>query len=121
MLKIYLHIIDVAGQTCSVTHNGDILLYYLDLEGEIIFCTLPGIGDTYAPVATALTIHFIPKVNTNLNGIDSIAYANLRWNYRPIYITVFHFLLCAELSDYADELLSSSLVEWLVTINLVVN
>lgn len=83
----------------------EIFLHYLDSEGEIIFCTLPGIGDTYAPVATSSTIHFIPKVNTILNVVDSIAWANLWWNYRPIYNTVFHLLLYAELSDNADQLL----------------
>lgn len=56
--------LDVAGHTCGVTDNWNVLLHYFGSEGESIFHTLAGRADTYASVVTALMIHFIAKVNT---------------------------------------------------------
>lgn len=84
--------IDVAGQTCPVTHNWNVLPHYTSLEGESIFYTLPGSGDTYAPTVTALTIHFIPKVNTvsECHWLYSMHEFMLKLQANILWFSIFH-------------------------------
>ena len=115
----YLLVINATGNAWPAARKRAVLLHCIGTEGQRIFHSLPGTGDTYAEAVDALKAHFTPMTNVVVERHTFRKRAQGPHETVSQYVAALRELASTcDFGDKADEMLRDQLIEYVTNANI---